>query len=258
MKRRRALTGLFATVLTAGALLIAAPTALAYNPVGNCSSSDINAAAGETSGLAELYRVYGEVEVGTSGYFNSCTNDDFYGPNASAIQIGINNNQLGSFVTLGIIISNHCGQRWPASICNGARHFYAEQHGVQVLDYDMVDLGGATPGVTHYLQIAYNTCPYDREYCWYVDGVLRWHKNMGVGFIPNSSQQVASWQGETRDQGDGLGSSGNAANMGGMKTYFNGGWHSHTVGSTCNHINNNIQCVPNPANSTAFYVFTNN
>lgn len=235
-----------------------APTSAFAGSIGACGSSGTNLyRSGELYGPGQFYGVYGEAQVNGSSYFGPCSPDDNSGINASGVQIGIaeGNDSAVSFVTLGIIICNSGDSSWPSTLCNGARHFYAEQHGAFFWDYTMWDLGYADL-TQHDLQISYGICGYSTQYCWYVDGILKKHFDMGSGFVPWNSTAKVSWQVETKDSGDGLGDVSHQVTMGGMASYFNGAWHDHKVGTGCDTIDAQHRCLAN--GTYGFYAYTVN
>lgn len=252
MGKKRSRFAVFAAVVLVVAM--AFPAAASAASIGACvTNGNNNNRSGEVSNPAAFYGVSASVQVPGSGYFGPCSPNDQLGQNISAAQIGISNGT--AFVTLGIAICNWDNSAsFPPSICNGGRHFYAEQHGAAVWDYTMYSLGGADTSA-HNLTIQYGTCQSGR-YCFYVDGVLKLNLNMGLGLVPTNTNQLASWQFETGDNGDGLGTVTTATNIGQEQSYFNGAWHWHNVNGACDQISSQHGCSAN--GSYGMYAYTNN
>lgn len=230
------------------------PTATFAASIGGCvTNGNNNNKSGETYSPGQFYGVSASVQVPGSGYFGPCSPNDQLGQNISVAQIGISNGT--AFVDIGIAICNWDNKAdFPPAICNGGRHFYAEQHGAATWDYTMFTLGSADTSA-HSLEIFYGLCQAG-HYCFYVDGVLKLNLNMNGAITPTQSNLTASWQFETADDGDGLGTVTTATNIGQMESYFNGAWHWRDVGTACDVISAQHHCVVNGTHGE--YAYTTN
>lgn len=244
--------------------LLAAPVSAA-GPIGACSSGGgNNYRSGEVAAVGAVKGVYGELYAPSNANgFGPCAPDDNSGINASAVQIGIAENAAWStsFVTMGIMRCNSTNNgAWPAALCDGKLHAYAEQHGAAPWDYNMWVLGLVTEGQIYHMKIEYGCAGHANEYCWSTDGVLNLHFNMGSGLVPGNTGAQVSWQVETMDPGDGLGQnvSGRSSGAGRIQYKKNSDnlWYLRSVNGACDVINAQHKCVANGANG--FYAYTLN
>lgn len=255
----------FGSVLAVLGLLVGvlatAPTASAAS-IGACGGSGGTYRSGESVGISGgIGGVYGEAYANTP--FGPCSPNDSNGINASGVQIALGQSAAWStsFVTLGLIRCNHTNNSaWPASLCDGQLRAYAEQHGAAPWDYNMWNLGVATPGTAYALKIVYGCSGHAGQFCWYISGVFKMAFDMGSGLIPNGSVVYASWQLETHDPGDGLGNnvSGQSSGLGRIQyqKWSDKLWYLRSVGSACDFADAQHHCVVNGANG--FYGYTTN
>lgn len=251
MKALRFMVAMFAAMLIGSTVLVSSVSATS---IGGCSSSGSGAYQSGETFTGVYYAIQASIDVPGSTEFGPCSPNDNAGINASSVNIGTG---YGSaFVEAGIIICNHTdNSAWPSTLCNGGRHWFMEQHGQALWDYNMWDLGAADTSA-HQIKIYYNNST--KRYTFVVDALVKGSVDMGFGLVPNQTNAFY-FQFETKDADSGLGSNvaGLSSDIGQMKTETPGStWINHAVGSGCDLIATQHHCVPN--GSYGMYAYTTN
>lgn len=219
---------------------------------GACGSSGTNSYHSGEYAQAIRYGIRADIQVGLLANFGPCEPNDNSGVNAASANIGINYGN--AFLEFGVINCNHTdNSAWPATLCDGNRHIFLEQHGQFAWDYNMWDWG-TVDNAAHTYSISYSSAR--KVYELFFDYVYWGSVNMGTGLVPQQTNGYY-WQAETKDVGDGLGTVSNATNIGQEATKLSDSTRSfHPVNGACDVIDAQHHCVAN--GSYAFYAYTTN
>lgn len=241
--------------------LIAALTgpvsAAVTGPCVDAGSTDFN--TGESVFPVTRIGISADIAVGGVNHFGACRPTDNAGINASLAGIMVQGN--GGFIQTGLIncrYSNNPGMN-DAGLCdntsNNKTYAFIESKGAAPWDFQYFNLGFYTPaeGALNFT-IQFNSAANAWDVL--IDGYLKKRiYNRSTDVDPNQPIRV-TWQFETKDRGDGLGSSSIAANIGAQRTKSpNGAWSWHTVGSI-DVTNSEHVTVPN--GSYGMYAYTVN
>lgn len=245
----RKLVSAFAIVAV---ILTMFPASVAAAAIGGCGTSGTGSyqSTGANNVITVATAMYAEIWLPGSSRFGPCSPNDNAGTNAASVNIGMNYGN--AWLEAGVIICNHGDNgAWPATLCNGGRHWFVEQHGQFPWDYNLWLIPGTVPtGVTNTIEILYQA-PYWKVY---FNGVFAMGVDMGSGLVPTQSNGHY-YQVETKDVGDGLGDIGTALNVGNMEYYHNG-WIMVNTQEPCPIVSSQHQCHQNGAHG--FYAYTTN